>query len=85
VASGVWDEDPLEATLLVEADKWVGGADAWLIVEDTALPKKGRTSLKVAPQYKGALGEHANCQTFVSLTLPQREVLIMVGLPLFLP
>jgi len=28
----------------------VGGADAWLIVDDTALPKKGEHSVGVAPQ-----------------------------------
>ena len=42
VGSGVWDEAPLEASLLVEADRLVGGDDAWLIIDDTALPKKGR-------------------------------------------
>lgn len=85
VASGVWEEAPLEATLLVEADKRVGGGDAWLIVDDTALPKKGCSSVGVAPQYAGALGKNANCQTLVSLTLAQQEVPIMVGLRLFLP
>jgi len=49
VASGVWDAAPLEAALLGEADRQVGGNDAWLIVDDTALPKKGRHSVGVAP------------------------------------
>ena len=44
IGSGVWDSAPLEAALLVEADKLVGGDNAWLIIDDTALPKKG-TSL----------------------------------------
>jgi SRSO17 transposase len=85
VASGVWDSEPLEAALLAEADAQVGGDDAWLIIDDTALPKKGRSSVGVAPQYAGALGKNANCQTLVSLTLARREVPIMVGLRLFLP
>jgi len=85
VASGVWDAAPLEAALLAEADRQVGGDDAWLIVDDTALPKKGRNSVGVAPQYAGALGKNANCQTLVSLTLARREVPVMVGLRLFLP
>jgi len=66
VASGVWDAAPLEAALLTKADEQVGGEDAWLIVDDTALPKKGRSSVGVAPQYAGALGKNANCQTLVS-------------------
>ena len=32
IASGVWDAAPLEKALLAEADRMVGGADAWLIV-----------------------------------------------------
>lgn len=85
VSSGVWDEAPLEAALLAEADRQVGGDDAWLIIDDTALPKKGRHSVGVAPQYASALGKNANCQTLVSVTLASREVPVMVGLRLFLP
>ncbi|RNJ41284.1 IS701 family transposase [Mesorhizobium erdmanii] len=85
IASGVWDAAPLEAALLAEADSQVGGDDAWLIVDDTTLPKKGRHSVGVAPQYASALGKNANCQTLVSLTLASGEVPVMVGLRLFLP
>jgi len=85
VASGSWDAEPLEAALLAEADARVGGDDAWLIIDDTALPKKGRSSVGVAPQYAGVLGKNANCQALVSVTLARREVPVMIGLRLFLP
>ncbi len=85
VAAGVWDAEPLEAALLAEADRLVGGKDAFLVVDDTALPKKGRHSVGVAPQYATVLGKNANCQTLVSLTLARREVPVVVGLRLFLP
>jgi SRSO17 transposase len=85
IGSSIWDAAPLEAALLVEADKLVGGEDAWLIIDDTALPKKGRHSVGVAPQYASALGKTANCQSLVSVTLASREVPVMVGLRLFLP
>lgn len=85
IGSGVWDEEPLEAALLAEADRQVGGEDAWLIIDDTALPKKGRHSVGVAPQYASSLGKNANCQTLVSVTLASGEVPVMVGLRLFLP
>ena len=49
VAAGVWDAEPLETALLAEADRLVGGEDAFLVVDDTALPKKGRHSGGVAP------------------------------------
>ena len=85
IASGAWDAAPLDKALLAEADRMVGGSDAWLIVDDTALPKKGEHSVGVAPQYASALGKTANCQSLVSLTLASREVPVMVGLRLFLP
>ena len=83
VSGGVWDEAPLERELALQGDKLVGGADAFLVIDDTALPKKGTHSVGVGPQYASALGKTANCQTLVSLTLARGEV--MVGLRLFLP
>jgi SRSO17 transposase len=85
IAGGAWDAAPLEKTLIAQADKLVGGDAAWLIVDDTALPKKGEHSVGVAPQYASALGKNANCQTLVSLTLASGEVPLAVGLRLFLP
>jgi len=85
IGSGAWDAGPLEKVLLAEADKLVGSDSAWLIIDDTALPKKGRHSVGVAPQYASALGKTANCQSLVSMTLASREVPVMVGLRLFLP
>ena len=58
---------------------------AFLVIDDTTLPKKGTHSVGVAPQYASALGKTANCQTLVSLTLARGEVPVMVGLRLFLP
>ena len=85
IGNGVWDAAPLEAALLVEADKLVGGDNAWLIIDDTALPKKGRHSVGVAPQYASALGKTANCQSLVSVTLASHEVPVMVGCGYFYP
>src|SRR5271155_3043414 len=85
VAAGVWDAAPLESELLIQADRLVGGRDAVLVIDDTALPKKGTHSVGVAPQYASSLGKNANCQTLVSLTLAQHEVPVMIALRLFLP
>jgi len=85
VAAGVWDEAPLERELLTQADGLVGGNDAVLVIDDTALPKKGNHSVGVAPQYASSLGKNANCQTLVSLTLARHEVPVMIALRLFLP
>ena len=85
IASGVWDEAPLQEELAIQADKRIGGPNTVLVVDDTALPKKGTHSVGVAPQYASALGKTANCQTLVSLTLARDEVPAMIGLRLFLP
>lgn len=85
IGAGVWDSAPLESTLWQQADDLVGGDNAWLIIDDTALPKKGNASVGVAPQYASALGKNANCQTLVSMTLASGEVPVMLGLRLFLP
>ena len=49
VSDGVWDEAPLERELALQADKLVGGAGAFLVIDDTTLPKKGAHSVGVAP------------------------------------
>jgi len=85
IADGVWAAEPLERELLVQAERLVGGSDAVLVIDDTAMPKKGKHSVGVAAQYASALGKTANCQTLVSLTLARGEVPVMVALRLFLP
>lgn len=85
IGAGMWDTSPLEAALWRHADALLGGADAWLIIDDTAMPKKGKASVGVAPQYASTLGKNANCQTLVSTTLARGEVPLMLGLRLFLP
>ena len=84
VSAGVWDVTPVETELFVQADKLVGGHDAVLVIDDTAMLKKGTHSVGVAPQYCSALGKIANCQTLVSLTLARGEVPVMMALRLFL-
>jgi SRSO17 transposase len=85
VASPAWDDAPLRRVLAGKADALVGGSGAVLVVDDTALPKKGKHSVGVARQYCGASGKRANCQVLVSLTLARDEVPLPVGLRLFLP
>src|ERR687894_355439 len=85
IGAGFWNEAPLEHELVVQADRLVGGPAAVLVIDDTALPKKGRYSVGVAPQYATVLGKQANCQTLVSLTLARNEVPVPIALRLYLP
>ena len=50
VAVGAWDEAPLAAELLAQANRLAGGPDAILVIDDTALLKKGTHSVGVASQ-----------------------------------
>src|SRR3954468_6357707 len=85
VSTSPWATAPLEEELVKAADRLVGGPDAVLVVDDTALVKQGRHSVGVKRQYCGQLGRRANCQSLVSLTLARAEVPVGVGLRLFLP
>src|SRR3972149_6112262 len=79
IAVAPWDQAALEAVLVAKANRLVGGEDAVLTVDDTAIPKKGRLSEGVAHQYCGELGKQANCQALVSLSLSRGEGPICLG------
>ncbi len=85
ISTSPWRCEPLEEELVRAADRLVGGPEAVLVIDDTALVKQGRHSVGVARQYCGQLGKKANCQALVSLTLARREVPVGVGLRLYLP
>jgi SRSO17 transposase len=58
-------------------DRFAGGDNAALVIDGTALAKKGRHSVGVAPQYASTLSKNANCQTLVSMTLTRGELPVM--------
>lgn len=80
VCASCWAPEPLERVLVEKAQQLVGGPEAVLIVDDTALLKQGKRSVGVARQYAGAAGKTTNCQTLVSLTLAQGD-----GYPVWCP
>ena len=70
--------------LTSKADRLVGGDNAVLVIDDTALPKKGSHSVGVAAQYASALGktDQALPDAGVTATLASGEVPVMVGMRL---
>jgi SRSO17 transposase len=60
VASLAWETAPLEEILATKADALVGGDDAVLVIDDTAVPKKGTHSVGVQRQYSGTAGRIEN-------------------------
>jgi SRSO17 transposase len=85
ISTSPWATAPVEEELVQAADRLVGGPDAVLVIDDTALVKQGRHSVGVKRQYCGQLGKRANCQSLVSLTLARAELPVCVGLRLFMP
>lgn len=55
------------------------------IVDDTALPKKGKHSVGVARQYCGQLGKQENCQVAVSVSLATGSASLPIAWRLYLP
>lgn len=85
ISESAWDQAEIEKVLWEKADSMLGGEDAFLIIDDTAIPKKGVESVGVAHQYCGALGKQANCQSLVSVTLAKQDVPLPIALRLYLP
>src|SRR5712691_2441107 len=57
---------------------------AW-IIDDTGIPKQGKHSVGVAPQYCGQLGRKANCQVAVSLSIANHHASLPVVHRLYVP
>lgn len=85
LSTSPWPAWRLEDELIRQADALLGGPEALLVIDDTALVKQGKRSVGVARQYCGVLGKTANCQVLVSLTLARDEVPLPLVLRLFLP
>jgi len=41
ISDEIWDLRPIEKELAKQADRVIGGSDAFLVIDDTSLPKKG--------------------------------------------
>jgi SRSO17 transposase len=87
VGIGAWSDEKVLAKvseLVLPAMTRHGAIEAW-ILDDTGLPKKGRHSVGVKPQYCGQLGKEANCQVAVSLSIANHFASLPVGYRLYLP
>ncbi|MEU0414677.1 IS701 family transposase [Streptomyces griseorubiginosus] len=83
VNQSTWDPVPVQRRIcermlpLIDPTAWV--------IDDVSVPKDGRMSAGVAPQYCGALGKRANCQVAVSVHAATDTVSCPLQWRLFLP
>ncbi|MFG3002313.1 IS701 family transposase, partial [Streptomyces sp. NPDC048340] len=64
----VWGADQLRDAVRDYVVKYLGDAEASLVIDDTQAQKKGTKSVGVAFQHCGLTGDVRNCQTMVMLT-----------------
>ncbi|MEB3963472.1 IS701 family transposase [Streptomyces kunmingensis] len=83
VNQSTWDPLPVQRRI-VERMLPLIAPKAW-VIDDVSVPKDGRMSVAVAPQYCGALGKRANCQVAVSIHAATDTASCPLQWRLFLP
>ena len=80
-----WDHDPLLGELTRQVAGAIGRADAVLVFDPSAFPKKGTASVGVQRQWCGRLGKVENCQVGVFLGYVSDAEHALVDFRLYLP
>jgi SRSO17 transposase len=83
VNQSTWDPVPVQRRICERMLPLIAPT-AW-VIDDVSVPKDGRMSVAVAPQYCGALGKRANCQVAVSVHAATDTVSCPLQWRLFLP
>ncbi|UQA97495.1 IS701 family transposase [Streptomyces halobius] len=83
VNQSTWDPVPVQRRIAERMLPLIGPT-AW-VIDDVSVPKDGRMSVGVAPQYCGALGKRANCQVAVSVHAATDTASCPLQWRLFLP
>lgn len=80
-----WEHDPLLTELVRQVGTTLGEADAVLVFDPSAFPKKGTESVGVQRQWCGRLGKIDNCQVGIYLGYVARVDHALVDVRLYLP
>jgi SRSO17 transposase len=80
-----WDHRPLLTELVRQVGTELGEADAVLVFDPSAFPKKGTASVGVQRQWCGRLGKVDNCQVGIYLGYVSRREHALVDVRLYLP
>jgi SRSO17 transposase len=85
IGQAPWDYRPLLTVLGEQVGSQLGAADAVLVFDPSAFPKKGTASVGVQRQWCGRLGKVDNCQVGIYLGYVSRLEHALVDLRLYLP
>ncbi len=85
VGVSVWDHRPLLAQLQADVARELGDPEGVLVIDGSAMPKKGSESVGVTRQWCGRLGKVENCQVGVYLAYAGRGSCALVDERLYLP
>jgi SRSO17 transposase len=85
IGEAPWDHKPLLATLARQVGEDLGVADAVIVFDPSAFPKKGTKSVGVARQWCGRLGKVDNCQVGIFMAYVSRRQHALVNTRLYLP
>lgn len=81
-----WSAQDLMNRVARDANRLIGGQhDSFLVVDESAISKKGTKSVGVARQWNGRLGKVDNCQVGVYTALARKDRVTVVNTRLFLP
>jgi SRSO17 transposase len=85
IGQSEWDYQPLLTTLVRQVGTELAEADAVLVFDPSAFPKKGSESVGVQRQWCGRLGKLDNCQVGIYLAYVSRREHALVDFRLYLP
>ena len=81
-----WAHRPVMDQVALDSDRLMGGSpDTGLIIDESAIPKKGEKSVGVARQWCGRLGKVDNCQVGVFASLVRGSSATLIDGRLYLP
>lgn len=86
ISNSPWDESALYDRVAARASARIGARpETCLIIDESAISKKGTASVGVARQYNGRLGKQDNCQVGVFSALNSGVHTALIGARLYLP
>lgn len=85
IGEGGWGDGAILAEHRRLVDQTLGEEDGVLIVDESAVPKRGDHSAGVARQWCGALGKQENCQVGVYMGYASRQGYTLLDRRLYLP